>query len=218
VLVLREAATRRLRISGMDIEPTHIEARLLAEPGVAEAIVFVHEANGTVSLMAAVVAAPGASLDGEALRRTLEAELPAHEVPRAVAVVASLPRNVRGEVDVARIALGDLGDVQRRDAESDDAPKTPQEKLLATIWSEVLEIDGIGVRDNFFDLGGHSLMAMTMVAKVEKATGVRLNFIKIANSSLRVLAATLPETFKPPEAGHGSKFRNLLGRIRGRNE
>jgi amino acid adenylation domain-containing protein len=219
VLVMREGASRRLRISGMDVEPSEIEARLLASAGVADAVVFVHEEGGSVRLVACIVAAPGATLDGEALRGALEAELPAHEVPRHVLVVDVLPRNARGDVDIARLPLAGLVDETRRDAAGEDAPKTLQEKLLAAVWAELLEIDGIGVRDNFFDLGGHSLMAMTMVAKVEKATGVRLNFLKIANSSLRVLAVSLPETFKPQEnaPGVGDRFRSLLGRITRRN-
>jgi len=218
VLVMRESASRRLRISGMDVEPAEIEARILASAGVADAVVFVHEEGGTVRLVACVVAKPGSTLDGEALRAALEAELPAHEVPRRVLVVGALPRNARGEVDIAKLPLGSLTAEARTEVVSGDAPKTPQEKLLASIWSELLETPGIGLRDNFFDLGGHSLMAMTMVAKVEKATGVRLNFLKIANSSLRVLAAGLPEEFKPPEpTGVGDRLRGLFGRITRRN-
>jgi acyl carrier protein len=135
-----------------------------------------------------------------------------------VLVVDALPRNARADVDIAKLPLGGLGAEAESEAASADAPKTPQEKLLASVWSGLLEIPGIGVRDNFFDLGGHSLMAMTMVAKVEKATGVRLNFLKIANSSLRVLAAGLPEEFKPPEpTGVGDRLRGLFGRITRRN-
>jgi amino acid adenylation domain-containing protein len=218
VLVMREGVSRRLRISGMDIEPAEIEARLLASAGVADAVVFVHEEGGTVRLVACVVATAGANPDGEALRAALEAELPAHEVPRHVLVVDALPRNARGEIEIAKLPLGNLAAEAHTEAVSSDAPKTPQEKLLASIWSELLEIPDIGVRDNFFDLGGHSLMAMTMVAKVEKATGVRLNFLKIANSSLRVLAAGLPEEFKPHEpSGVGDRLRGLFGRITRRN-
>ncbi|HEX5124543.1 MAG TPA: amino acid adenylation domain-containing protein [Rhodanobacteraceae bacterium] len=218
VLVVREGASRRLRISGMDVEPAGIEARLLASPGVAEAVVFVHEEGGTLRLVACVAAAPGAKLDGEALRASLETALPAHEVPRHVLVVDALPRTARGDIDIARIPIDGLAADTGTDAASQDAPKSPQEKLLASIWSELLEIPAISVRDNFFDLGGHSLMAMTMVAKVEKATGVRLNFLKIANSSLRVLAASLPEDFKPHEpSGVGNRLRGLFGRITRRN-
>jgi non-ribosomal peptide synthetase component F/acyl carrier protein len=218
VLVMREGASRRLRISGMDVEPAEIEARLVASAGVADSVVFVHEEGGTVRLVACVVAASGAKVDGDALRAALESELPAHEVPRHVLVVDALPRNARGDVDIARLPLSGLAAETRSEAAAEDAPKSPQEKLLATIWSELLEIPAVGVRDNFFDLGGHSLMAMTMVAKVEKATGVRLNFLKIANSSLRVLAAGLPDEFKPPEpTGVGDRLRGLIGRITRRN-
>jgi acyl carrier protein len=218
VLVMREGASRRLRISGMDVEPAEIEARLLAAAGVADAVAFVHEEGGTVRLVACAVAAPGAKVDGEALRAALESELPEHEVPRRVLVVDALPRNARGDVDVARLPLAGLAAEAAGDSVCADAPRSPQEKLLAAIWSELLEIPIVSVRDNFFDLGGHSLMAMTMVAKVEKATGVRLNFLKIANSSLRVLAAGLPDEFKPPEpTGVGDRLRGLFGRITRRN-
>ncbi len=219
VLVMREDQRRRLRISGMDVAPAEIEARLMATAGVADAVVFVHEEGGTVRLVACVVAAPGAKLDGEALRAMLESELAAHEVPRRVLVVDSLARNARGDVDVARLVLGGLAAEASTDAATQDAPKSPQEKLLAAIWSELLEMPAISVRDNFFDLGGHSLMAMTMVANVEKATGARLNFLKIANSSLRVLAASLPDEFKPhePSAGVGDRLRGLFGRFTRRN-
>ncbi|HEY6895130.1 MAG TPA: phosphopantetheine-binding protein, partial [Rhodanobacteraceae bacterium] len=218
VIVVREGASRRLRISGMDVEPAEIEGRLLAAPGVADAVAFVHEEGGAVRLVACVVAKPGANVDGGLLRAGLEAELSAHEVPRHVLVVDALPRNARGDVEISKLPLAGLGGEARTEAVPGDAPTTPQEKLLASIWSELLEIPSVGVRDNFFDLGGHSLMAMTMVAKVEKATGARLNFLKIANSSLRVLAAGLPDEFKPHEpAGVGDRLRGLFGRITRRN-
>ena len=66
------------------------------------------------------------------------------------------------------------------------------ERWLADIWQELLGIGGIAAADNFFDLGGHSLLAMTFVARVEEHTGVRLGILKVANSSLRALAADVP--------------------------
>lgn len=64
---------------------------------------------------------------------------------------------------------------------------------MADIWKELLGVASVSPSDNFFDLGGHSLLAMTLVARVEDHSGVRLGILKIANSSLRALAADVPE-------------------------
>lgn len=93
---------------------------------------------------------------------------------------------------------------------------TASERWLADLWKELLDVPSVGVLDNFFDLGGHSLLALSMVTKVEKATRVRLNLLKIANGSLRVLAADLPDLSDPSvlqsrSGGLGERVRSLFG-------
>jgi len=88
------------------------------------------------------------------------------------------------------------------------------EQWLAGIWQELLGVPEVKSDDNFFDLGGHSLLAMSMVAKVEKLTRVRLNLLKIANSTLRALAAELPAN--PEEAAAAQESAPSIGkRLRG---
>jgi len=72
-------------------------------------------------------------------------------------------------------------------------PLSPAERWLADLWQELLGVDAVDAQDNFFDLGGHSLLAMTLVAQVEERSGVRLGILKLANSSLRALAAELSQ-------------------------
>jgi amino acid adenylation domain-containing protein len=85
------------------------------------------------------------------------------------------------------------------------------ERMLADIWQDLLGIDDIAGEANFFDIGGHSLLAMTMIARVEKQTGVRLNLLKVANGSLRTLAMDLPST--PPASNQtlADRFRRWFG-------
>ena len=71
------------------------------------------------------------------------------------------------------------------------------ERMLADIWQDLLGIGDIASDANFFDIGGHSLLAMTMIARVEKKSGVRLNLLKVANGSLRTLAMDLPRRRLP---------------------
>ncbi len=90
---------------------------------------------------------------------------------------------------------------------------TPDEKLLAKLWTELLDVAQIRSSDNFFDIGGHSLMAVEMVARVQRETGVQLNLLDIANGTLGTLAAEL--SAQKVNAGHPAKrgpwLRKLFG-------
>lgn len=92
-------------------------------------------------------------------------------------------------------------------------PASTAERFLAGIWSELLGTP-VALADNFFDLGGHSLLAMEMVMQVERRTGVRLNLLRVASSTLRALAAELPAEIPdaaPRQPGLGGRLRRLLG-------
>ena len=83
--------------------------------------------------------------------------------------------------------------------------------MLADIWQDLLGIDDIASDANFFDIGGHSLLAMTMIARVERQTGVRLNLLKVANSSLRTLAMDLPSTPATSRQTFADRIRGWFG-------
>lgn len=98
---------------------------------------------------------------------------------------------------------------------------TAAEQMLADIWREMLGVPEVSRADNFFDLGGHSLLAVAMAAKVAKRTRVRLNLLKIANSSLGALASELPQTLPDGVAASeastfGERVRGIFGRGRGK--
>jgi len=142
-------------------------------------------------------------------------------------IAADASASVAGLLGEAAVAKADNAAGNARDDASasaaaarpraGDAPRalTPAEALIAGIWSELLQVDDIGPDDSFLDLGGHSLLAMTMISRVEKRSGVRLNLLKVANSTLRVLALELPQEDAPRAARPatlGARLRRLFGR------
>ena len=203
---------RRVRINGQDAEPGHIEARLLALPGVARATVVTQATReGDMQLDVYVVRAPAAELDPQLLHSTLAAILPANELPRHVIVLDALPMLADGEPDLA--ALPPPPESIETSVEVAQRPGTPTEQLLATVWRELLGTTAVRTSDNFFDIGGHSLMAVDMVARVQRETGVQLNLLDIANSTLATLAAELAVRLVPDAhpAKRGFGLRKLFG-------
>lgn len=203
---------RRVRINGQDIEPGHLEAQLLALPGVARAMVVTHATrDGDMQLDAYVVRAPAAELDPQLLRSTLAAILPANELPRHVIVLDALPLLADGKLDLAALPLP--AESVENTAAMAERPGTPTEQLLASVWRELLGVTAVRTSDNFFDIGGHSLMAVDMAARVQRETGVQLNLLDIANSTLATLAAELAvhpvRDARPAKRGFG--LRKLFG-------
>lgn len=118
------------------------------------------------------VLAPGADGLVPALRRFLKSTLPDYMVPSALVVLDSLPLTPGGKVN--RLALPAPGRLRADLDEPFIAAQTPVEKVLAGIWSEVLNISEVGTRDNFFELGGHSLLATQVIARLRAILQVEL--------------------------------------------
>jgi acyl carrier protein len=159
---------QQVKLRGFRIEPGDVEAALLAHGTVAHAVVLLVGEGAEQRLAAHVVAAPGMDLDVQALRRHLQERLPAYLVPGSIVALETLPTTPNGKIDRAALAAAP------RAALPAPAALVPAgsavERELAGIWSSVLKVDGIGMDDNFFDLGGHSLL----LAKVRAAIAERL--------------------------------------------
>ncbi|MBZ4422889.1 non-ribosomal peptide synthetase, partial [Myxococcus sp. RHSTA-1-4] len=163
----------QVKIRGHRIEPGEVEAALLAQPGVREALVTVREdAPGDKRLVAYAVPREGKTLDGSEVRAALEQRLPRFLVPQAVVVLERLPLLPNGKVDRKALPAPEAVSVPRREAYV--APRTPVEQMLAGFWAEVLRLESVGLHDNFFEVGGHSLLAMQLVARVREAFRVDL--------------------------------------------
>src|SRR5436305_7950486 len=154
----------QVKVRGFRIEPGEIEAALLAHPEVRQAAVTVREVGGSKALVAYVTG----DVAVEELRRSLRERLPEHMVPSFFVLLPALPLTPNGKVD--RKALP----APERAEGGYLAPRTPVEEVVAGIWAEVLGRDRVGANDHFFDMGGHSLLAMQVTSRLRRAFDVEL--------------------------------------------
>ncbi len=163
----------QVKVRGFRIECGEVESVLARHRAVAEVAVVVREDSpGDKRLVAYVAARAGAEPTSVDLRRFVSEHLPRYMVPSAFVRVAALPTTPNGKI--ARDALPPPGDARRELATASTATRTPTERAIAAIWARVLSIAEVGADDNFFDLGGHSLQGMQVVAAVRQELGVEI--------------------------------------------
>ncbi|KAF6586433.1 non-ribosomal peptide synthetase, partial [Paenibacillus sp. EKM205P] len=158
------------KIRGYRIETGEVEAKLLSVGGVKEAVVVVREdQEGQKALCAYYTAEEG--LTAADLKRAIASELPGYMIPSYFVELEHLPLTPNGKIDRKALPAPEGGAGGGREYV---APRTELEAKLVAIWQDVLGAVTIGVTDNFFDLGGHSLRATTLVSKVHKELSVDL--------------------------------------------
>ena len=173
-------ADRQVKIRGNRIELGEIESVLSQYPGVREAVVVVREAGGVVReaekpeerrLVAYCTSRDRTVPSTAELRETLRKKLPEYMVPSAFVVLDELPRTPSGKVDRQRLPAPELGRPEPGSAYV--APRSNVERVLAGIWEQVLGVARVGVHDDFFDLGGDSILNTRIIARALQA-GLRL--------------------------------------------
>jgi hypothetical protein len=185
----------QVKLRGFRIELGDIEAALNDHPDVAEALSGVRERSpGDPRLVAYVAMKAEGGFNAGELRRHLRGLLPGYMIPQHYIALEALPRLPNGKLD--RRALPDPF------GQGDDRPlksplQTPAERYVAAIWSEVLGNGDIGRDDRFFDVGGHSLLAVQIVSRIGRETGQRLPMRSLMMESLRVIAGRLSEADLP---------------------
>ena len=168
----------QVKVRGMRIELGEVEAALAEHPAVREAVVAIREpAGGDPHLVAWVVVQSHAALDRETLRHFLAEQLPAPMIPRAIVALDALPLTPHGKVN--RAALPAPGEADLLRAAEREPPATPLESALAAVWSELLGVAEIGRRDDFFALGGHSILAARLVARLRERLGVEVTLRQV---------------------------------------
>lgn len=193
----------QVKIRGFRVELGEVEAATETHPRVAQAVVVARdEQAGPRRLMAYVVAKGERAPTTSELRAHLQARLPDYMVPAAFAVLPSLPLNPNGKVD--RHALPAPEGARPELESAFVAPRTPVEKILAEVWSEVLGVADIGVHDNFFDLGGDSILSIQVMVAVRRAGLALTPRQMFADPSIAELAAAL-ETAAEPVAAHAEQ-------------
>jgi alpha/beta superfamily hydrolase len=177
----------QVKVRGFRVELGEIEARVKEVEAVADCAVVLREDHpADIRLVAYYVVREGQTIEASELRRNLQTKLPGYMMPQHFVKLASIPLTSNGKAD--RKALPKP--VAEKLAESrDTAPKEPMEKLLGEIWRDLLGVDRVCIQDNFFDLGGHSLLSMRVVARLEKAIGLRINPGELIFQTLGQLAS-----------------------------
>jgi|GEM_PF-1329256 len=210
----------QVQIRGFRVELGEIEAVLCQHPCVREATVSLVGEPGSASekLAAHVVASPAVSesetrLESEPapdsrptsdsalsrdLRTFLERHLPSYMIPSVFVFMQALPRNINGKIDRKALPVADL-DHPPADSTDRQHADSPLERKLVAIWEDVLGVTGIGREDNFFHLGGHSLLVLPLLARIKAELGVQLS---IANLMQRPTIAQLVRSLQQHHDRH----------------
>ncbi|WP_053375085.1 non-ribosomal peptide synthetase [Paenibacillus sp. FJAT-27812] len=168
---------QQVKIRGYRIELSEIDAALLKQPGLKEAcVVACEDANGQKALCAYYVSE--AELSASELRAALAEQLPAYMIPVCFIRVERFPLTANGKINRRALPLPDFAAAA---ALSDGyvSPRNETESQLAALWEEVLGSSPVGVKDDFFALGGHSLKAMTLIARMKRHFGVDVPLRKL---------------------------------------
>jgi len=190
----------QVKVRGFRIELGEIEAGLARHPAVREVVVLARTDGGAgeAKLVAYIVAPLEAAPTAQDLRQLLKASLPEYMIPSAFVIMDVLPLTPHGKVD--RKALPAPEAARAEPAGSFVEPRSPAEATLASIWSEVLGIERVGVRDDFFLLGGHSLSAARILARVRDTLGADLSLMVIFETpTIEGMAAALSVATGSPE-------------------
>ncbi|HEY0014807.1 MAG TPA: amino acid adenylation domain-containing protein [Longimicrobium sp.] len=160
----------QVKIRGFRIELGEIESALLASPLVREAAVLVREDGGEKRIVAYVTGHDHAPTARE-LRDAAKERLPDYMVPAAFVVMDGVPLTANGKLDRRALPAPEKAPA---DGDGYAAPRTPVEEVLAAVWADVLGVERVGVDDDFFALGGHSLSATRVAARLQEVLRVEL--------------------------------------------
>ena len=188
----------QVKIRGFRIEPGEVEAALLEHPDIADTAVTAREHAGRLMLVGYLAPAADRVPPAEELRALLRRTLPDHMVPAAFVPLGRIPRTTGGKTD--RRALP-APPAQPDSTAAYVAPRPGPETWLAAIWAEVLGVERVGAQDNFFGLGGDSILSIQIVARA-RAAGLALTTKDVfRHQSVAELALRVGEVAIRPEAG-----------------
>lgn len=180
----------QVKVRGYRVELGEIEAGLCQVPAVREAIVKpFRDESGVVTLTAFVV--PAAEISATDLASHLRDRMPEYMVPANFVFTDSLPMTPNGKVDRAALKAPSLNQIATSVTQDKEPPKTDLEATIAEAFSEVLGVGAVGRHDNFFDLGGHSLKAAELVAKIQRYLGFELRLAALLEAPTVVELAVM---------------------------
>ena len=183
----------QVKIRGHRVELGEIEAALERHPDVKQCVVIASEdLHGERRLVAYFVPAAGSAVSTGELRHLLSESVPAYMIPAALVSVSSFPLTPSGKLDRKALPSPDVA-VQEVDVAPLE-PRTPTEEVLARIWCEMLDLKQVSLRDNFFDLGGYSMLAARVITEINKTLKVHLTLPTFfQNPTIEYLARVLEQ-------------------------
>jgi len=194
----------QVKIRGFRIELGEIESAICSFPGIKEAIVVApNNPCGDKVLVAYYTLESSEDIDLEKLRSLLKLKLPDYQVPSFFLKLDKIPLTLTNKVDRRTLTAAGLPSVV--DDSNFIAPSTEYEIRLAKIWKDILKIDKISIHSGFFELGGYSLLAVSMIIRIEKEFGIRLPLTTIVEqSTIQKLSKIIEEGITP------DKWRSLV--------
>ncbi|MEE4186421.1 MAG: amino acid adenylation domain-containing protein, partial [Gammaproteobacteria bacterium] len=191
----------QVKLRGYRIEPGEIETVFVAQSGVSRCAVMLREDTPGDQRLVAYVCATAAVSSDDLLAAARE-RLPAFMVPAAVVLLEQLPLTPSGKLDRARLPAPEWRQAGTAAAE----PRNPVEATLAEIWADTLQLDQVGIHDDFFALGGHSLIAMQLVSRIMARLQVQLPLDALFNTpTVAGLAAAISTAGNDPRPAPDSR-------------
>jgi len=161
----------QIKVRGFRVELDDVEVAILLNPAVRKCAVRVYQDQGGRNRLAAYLVADN-GMSSSTIRSFLRERLPEYMIPSDFVMIDTLPLTPAGKVDRRALPLPDR---TRPDLDSAFvAPRTDTESLIAKLWSQILGVERVGVYDNFFDLGGHSLMAIQILSRLRNTANVEI--------------------------------------------
>ena len=183
----------QIKVRGYRIEVGEIEAALAQHSGIKESVVTAQtDRSGDFKLVAYWIGASAQTPAATELRQFLASKLPGFMVPSSFIRLEKLPLNPNGKVD--RSKLASVSVVHTPSTQSFISPKTDIEEKLVEIWKHILQTEHVGVEDNFFDLGGHSLLMMRVHNQLEVRLNCKISIVELFQyPTIRTLAQRLSQ-------------------------
>lgn len=200
---------RQAKLRGFRIELGEIEHGLRALAGIGQAVAVLREDGAGMKKIVAYLVAEGNPPADETVKSRLRETLPEYMIPQTMVWLAALPVSANGKIDIAALPVP----AENQSTRDYRAPRTETEKLLATVWSEALGRERIGVDDNLFDIGANSLLVVQVQRKLRSFfTGdlVVTDFFRYP--TLGAMAAYLSETERAPEGSNPAEERSAARR------
>lgn len=189
----------QVKIRGYRIEVAEIEAVLLHHPQIRDAAIAVQPSQRTADgkRLVAFLAAQGVQPQANEIRRFIQERLPEYMTPDAFVFLEALPRTASGKVDLQKLKFPD--ESEPAEARDTTAPRDELETRLVRIWERVLKVEPIGIHENYFELGGNSLLAAQLFAQIEKAFGRKFPLASLFQAATVAAQADLlrQENYQP---------------------